>query len=138
MPKGLELPLNVIVIISISVLILVAIFGIFGTQFFSATSNIESQDLLARGCIKLRADFGCDQTKISLVRVDNQLLSNVCVSNGLSDTAACARSCGCSAEGRGAALQRANEPAPSGAAPQTSQPETLQADVIFERIETVV
>ena len=109
MQKGLEMPINMIIVIAIAVLVLVAIFGFFGGQFFSGSDQISSQKLFADGCAVLRNSHSCDQAKINMITIGGKSFGSVCNGNGFSDTAQCAKACGCAVpQGeKGQALQNA-------------------------------
>ena len=89
-----ELPLNVIVIIVIASVVLVSVFGFFGSQFFSSSKNADSQRLFARGCNTLQNTYSCDSARISDITLDNTKFNSVCSENGYT-AEQCAKACGC-------------------------------------------
>ncbi len=95
MQKGLEMPVNMIIVIAIAVLVLVALSGFFGGQFFSGSDQIGSQKSFADGCNALRNSNNCDHTKINSMNIDGKGFGGICIGNGFSDTVQCARGCGC-------------------------------------------
>ena len=89
-----ELPLNTIVIIAIAAVVLISVFGIFGSQFFSSSKSTDTQRLFARGCNALQNTYSCDSTKISDITLDNTKFNSVCSRSGYTEEQ-CAKACGC-------------------------------------------
>ncbi|MBI3190709.1 hypothetical protein HYZ41_03320 [archaeon] len=84
MKKGLELPINMIVVIAIAVLVLVVVAAVFSGNFLSGTNTITAQVAWANGCNQARAR-GCAVNDFGTLnvagydpdgdKVDNTLLS---------------------------------------------------------------
>ncbi len=100
--KGLELPINVVVIVAITVLVLVAIGAFFLTNFGSGVGTISLEQALASSCNNLRALYGCQANSISSVisqdyKINNKecSLADICSKKGAANAAQCLRLCGC-------------------------------------------
>lgn len=102
MRKGLELPVNAIIFIAVAVIVLVSV-GSFFFNFFS-DSSVDAKKLFAEGCASLRSFHGCDHAQINSISVEGTSFGYVCGRSGYSDTAQCAKACGCSVEGSGESL----------------------------------
>lgn len=104
--KGLELPINMIVVIAIAVLVLVVVAALFGGQLMGGDKTFQINSAYNQGCNSLRTVFGCDQSEVGRITTSYKetasstakSLLEVC---GLKDPALdnnpqlCARSCGC-------------------------------------------
>ncbi len=104
--KGLELPINMIVIIAVAVLILVVVAAFFSGQFGTGVNTIAVNNAFNEGCSSLKSVYNCDPTRLDEVqtsfipsgRSTPALLLEVC---GLKDknfigrADLCARACGC-------------------------------------------
>ncbi|HLC67598.1 MAG TPA: hypothetical protein VJI12_01825 [archaeon] len=99
MSKGMELPINMIVVVLIAVLVLTTV-GIFLTrQLGGGASNIDYQQLWGQACTKLRFQNNCVASNFDIT--DNNgnptTFSVVCQKAvGLTEVTPCARQCGCS------------------------------------------
>jgi hypothetical protein len=93
MAKGMELPLNAIIVIAIAILVLVSVGGFF-FGFFS-DSSVDTKKLFAQGCASLRAFHSCDHKEINQINLENTNFGYVCGRSGYTDTAVCAKACGC-------------------------------------------
>jgi len=103
--KGLELPINIIIVIAIAVLALVIVSIFFVSNFSGGSDSIGLESALQSGCTNLRALYSCDSTKMTEVKIPNYningkqaSLADVCVKKGVSDNAQCAQKlCSCPA-----------------------------------------
>lgn|SRR3989338_10079147 len=93
MSKGMELPVNIIIFIAVAVLILASM-GAFFLGFFSDDS-LDNNKLFAQGCSSLRAFHSCDHNEINRISMENTNFGYVCARSGYTDTATCAKACGC-------------------------------------------
>lgn len=103
--KGMELPINMIVVVLIAVLVLVTV-GAFLTQNMSQTSAFGLEQAFGDGCLKLRNSYSCASLNFP-VKYQKQgdtnpttTFSEVCVLKGYEATLtnepnSCARACGC-------------------------------------------
>ncbi len=108
MKKGLELPLNMIVLIAIAVLVLVVVAAYFASQTGQGFQTINDLQALNTGC-QLWLSNGCSGSADTIIIRDykplaattDQALSVACERNGLDATTgltrsgACGRRCGC-------------------------------------------
>ncbi len=76
MKKGIELPMNTLVVVSIAVLILLAMIAFFMTSFKEPSSSQAKYSKLLAECQKWTASGGCDETDIS--NVDESLKEAYC------------------------------------------------------------
>lgn len=65
--KGLELPINMIVIIAVAVLILVAVIAFFATQFGNSGDTIAQQNAFNGACNTLKAIYNCQPNFVSQI-----------------------------------------------------------------------
>ena|SRR3989344_5755896 len=93
MPKGMELPLNVIIFVAVALLVLAAIGGFF-FGFFNDNS-VNNKKLFLEGCASLRAFHECDHREVNSISVEEANFGFVCGRSGFGDTAQCAKACGC-------------------------------------------
>ncbi len=104
--KGLELPINMIVVIAIAVLVLVVVAAIFGSQFGGGANTLTIEAAFTQGCSALRSGYQCNYNDVSNVVLPNyktsatdtntHTLQDVCTAKGLgTDPIVCARACGC-------------------------------------------
>lgn len=134
MQKGLELPLNAIIVIAIAVLVLVALFTFFGSQFFSGSGQVDIQKVFGAGCTALRFSYACEHSKVNEVTIDGTSLGYACSQKGFVDTVQCAKACGCSVpdsesgQALATAPQRSSGPSTSqsGSNQQTPSEQTAQ------------
>ena len=107
MKKGMELPINMIVIIALAVLILVIITAFTTSQVGQGVGNIDVERAFAAACTKLRAQ-SCVDTALTTITENvqgfptAQSLIDLCTRKGFVDaigttsaTAACKAACGC-------------------------------------------
>src|SRR3989338_7459145 len=112
--KGLELPINMIVVVAIAVLVVVVVAAFFSGWLVGGTSTIGTSAAYATGCNTLKSVYGCDPASTNTIRIsgynpdnvavtpgtpyDGQTLLRACKENfkdnGITE-AACARTCGC-------------------------------------------
>ncbi len=113
--KGLELPVNIIVVIAIAVLVMVALGAFFAANFWGNTNIINQQQALSNGCNSLRTLYECKASRVNSVIISGYSpsgmtnakcsLGYVCGKQGAADTVACAKMCGCQIYGeRGTSL----------------------------------
>lgn len=109
--KGLELPINMIVVVAIAVLVLVVVAAFFAGQIGGGTNSINVENAFTQGCTKLRSLYNCDPATISSINVLNfappgqpvlttgypfSTASNgICSLKGYINDQECARACGC-------------------------------------------
>ncbi|MEM5785625.1 MAG: hypothetical protein QXY29_01080 [Candidatus Aenigmatarchaeota archaeon] len=96
--KGLELPINLIIIIIIAGVILLALLYLFTNAWQSGGGGVQSENVFRSLCQKFVTQYNCDPNKISQVSLTisgkTYSLSTECSSRGVSGDA-CARACGC-------------------------------------------
>ena len=99
MTKGMELPINMIVVVLIAVLVLTTI-GIFLTSSFGTNANtIQWESLRGSACNTLRYQGNCANTGLQTSTDTNGApikISQVCDHLGSVGDEACKRMCGCS------------------------------------------
>lgn len=107
--KGLELPLNMIVLIIMAVLVLLVVAAVFTGYFGRNVDVIGLQTAFSEGCNTLRSTYNCANNFEFPVRyqepgaaagVTTTQFSRVCVLKGLTpivsnDPLSCGRQCGC-------------------------------------------
>ncbi len=120
--KGMDLPINMIVIVAVAVLVLVVTAGFFGGFFARGIGDIDFNKAFDGACNQLRASYNCDPERIGDVSVLYQppgvsdprssfTLGELCVQKlgqgdvkkgvsvgsgrGNLQATACVRSCGC-------------------------------------------
>ncbi|HIG96899.1 MAG TPA: hypothetical protein HA230_00960 [Candidatus Aenigmarchaeota archaeon] len=112
--KGLELPINMIVIVAIAVLVLVVVAAFFAGQLSGGINTIGASAAYGSGCNTLRTAYGCDSLQVSNIKIIGYNPYNVPVTAGTQyvgetlltacqqnfkqssmDNTACARACGC-------------------------------------------
>jgi hypothetical protein len=103
--KGLELPLNMIVLIIIAVLVLLVVAAVFTGQFSLNVGIISDSTALERGCQLWRAQ-SCQTSLFSSIIIPGYKpggqdadapLSVACQRNGFVDVTACRSRCACPA-----------------------------------------
>ena len=108
--KGMELPINMIVVIAIAVLVLVVVAAFFAGRLGAGTNDIALESAFNNGCTTLRAVYNCDYTRAGDVKVRNYAPpgqtaptegwafggsgGSICDRKGLADPQ-CAIACGC-------------------------------------------
>ncbi len=107
--KGLELPINMIVVIAIAVLVLVVVAAFFAGRIGGGGKEILLNQAFNNGCNTLRFAYQCDANSITdpefRVRgypetapgqtpVETQFFE-ICAEKGYSTPIQCARVCGC-------------------------------------------
>ena len=115
--KGLELPVNMIVVVTVAVLVLVVVAAFLITNFSNNAGIIDLNSALASGCSNLRAFYGCSPDGVGQVMISQYKepgtnkqcnLGNICAKSGITDSKLCAKYCGCEVEtGAGATLKSA-------------------------------
>ncbi|MBI4174060.1 MAG: hypothetical protein HY517_00305 [Candidatus Aenigmarchaeota archaeon] len=90
----MDLPINIIIFIGVGVLVLVSLTGFF-FGFFS-DSSVDNKKLFAQGCASLRSFHDCDHAQINSITMEGVSLGYVCGRGGFTNTADCAKACGCS------------------------------------------
>ncbi len=103
--KGLELPVNIIVIIAIAVLVMVAIGAFFVSGFWKGVSSIDETAAFSAGCGNLRNIYECKASNVNNVVLAGYSpsgttnakcnLGYLCAKKGASDVVQCAKLCGC-------------------------------------------
>ncbi len=111
--KGLELPINMIVVIAIAVLVLVAVGALFAGWLGGGSLDQRREASLNTACNIFRSVYNCDTTRMGDVDVQHQdasdsapktyTLSQVCTfknlktngDNTASNINQCAQRCGC-------------------------------------------
>lgn len=102
--KGLELPINMIVVIAIAVLVLVVVAAFFAGRLGGGQIDIQRQQALSEGCRKAATLYGCDLTAATVtLRYDDPVLGpqgttksvlSICTTAGLTERD-CRITCGC-------------------------------------------
>jgi len=105
MKKGMELPVNIIVIIAIAVLVMVAIAAFFVTGFWKPVDSINEVTAFSSGCENLRSIYQCKASNVNKVMLAGYSpsgttnakcsLGYLCGKRGASDAIQCAKLCGC-------------------------------------------
>ena len=104
--KGLELPINMIIVVAIAVLVLVVVAAFFSGQFLGNTDVIAVNKAFNEGCNSLRTVFNCDPGKVGEVITSYKATATsneatLLVVCGLKDKTLennpnlCAQACGC-------------------------------------------
>ena len=110
--KGLELPINMIVVIAIAVLVLVVVAAFFAGRLGGGSDEIALNAAFNNGCNTLRFAEQCDPARIGNVNVRGYTppgqtpntngwpfldgsADSICARKGYTDAAQCARVCGC-------------------------------------------
>lgn len=110
--KGLELPINMIIVVAVALLVLMTVFVFFLGSTGSGLGSIEKANLKNRMCTALSSGYSCNPTNVNSISVTGYkksgggivptteatsrvTLLELCQLDGISDAAACARSCGC-------------------------------------------
>ena len=128
--KGLELPINMIVVIAIAVLVLVVVAAFFVGRIGGGGDEIALTAAFNTGCNNLRSVHNCVVGDIGTITVPGYVPSgesisaypngypfgNICQRKGFSPTD-CARACGCSVSG-GTTSSGGNAPPTLPAFPQ--------------------
>jgi uncharacterized protein (UPF0333 family) len=103
--KGLELPLNMIVLIIIAVLVLLVVAAFFTGQFISGASTIELQKAFSNACPTLKNVYNCQNTGFTVGEIKglgpnptflelcNELYKSISADIRLTK---CKQDCGCS------------------------------------------
>jgi hypothetical protein len=102
--KGMELPINMIVVILIAVLVLVTV-GAFLASQMSNTSSFGLEQAFGEGCQKLRSVYNCDlNAHVSiksytppgrLAGSGSDFFADICSAKGFEAGSECAIACGC-------------------------------------------
>ncbi len=99
--KGLELPLNMIVLIIVAVLVLLVIAAYFTGQFASGANTIALQSAFNDGCTKWRSVYNCQPNPSFTVKYQAPGSANadtsfidICTAKKMTITE-CAIACGC-------------------------------------------
>ncbi|MBI4174829.1 MAG: hypothetical protein HY517_04235 [Candidatus Aenigmarchaeota archaeon] len=120
--KGLELPINMIVVIAIAVLVLVVVAAFFAGRIGGGGDEIALTAAFNTGCNNLRSVHNCIVGDIPTIRVPGYAPSGealdptgypfdrICQRKGFSNVD-CARACGCSVSG--GTTSSGGNPAPS-------------------------
>lgn len=104
MKKGMELPINMIVIIALAVLILVIITAFTTSQVGQGVSSIDVERAFASACTELRTVNNCADAKVREIKenvqgMGEQTLLQLCERKGLIGTdgltTPCRQACGC-------------------------------------------
>jgi hypothetical protein len=104
--KGMELPINMIVVVLIAVLVLVTVSTFLAGQLGGGGGAIELERAFSEGCQKLRSQYNCNTG--ANIRIMSYTLPgyaagsgstffgtpSICSQKGYTDTE-CARMCGC-------------------------------------------
>jgi hypothetical protein len=109
--KGMELPVNMIIIIAIAVLVLVVIAAFFANQTGTGFNSIQVENAFSSACGQLRSVYSCTQAGMAEVQIKARLKSTdtetstynvneLCALKNLPTTTvngvnACLRACGC-------------------------------------------
>ncbi len=88
MPKGLELPISVVVIISLAVLVLIIISSFFLQNVGEQQKDIKSQSAFFQACNEFRSLYSCDKEKMP------DKLKSLCDKEGYTADSCMVR-CGC-------------------------------------------
>jgi hypothetical protein len=107
--KGMELPINMIIIIAIAMLILVIVGAFFSGTFGGTVGSISLENALNQACSQLVTIYNCDDGKLGTISVNYKEtgqsdatlkpLSRLCtlkLGSGYT-IEACMRYCGCAA-----------------------------------------
>ncbi len=109
--KGLELPVNMIIVIAIAVLVLVVVSAFFAGQTSSGINSIQLESAFSSACATWKNAYGCDDSARFTITTDFKFvgqtsgasLDNMCSHKtsgsytGAADVPACKRLCGCPA-----------------------------------------
>jgi hypothetical protein len=103
--KGMELPINMIVVVLIAVLVLTAVGVFLSQQFGGGASGIELENAFGQGCQQLRTLYNCDrQASFRIASYTPQgyaagsgadFFGDICRLKGIPDHELCAVTCGC-------------------------------------------
>ena len=111
--KGLELPINMIVVVAIAVLVLVVVAAFFAGQLGGGVDTIALENAFSSGCNNLRAIYNCDPAVITsgTLKVLNYApaghqiseytasggypFSGICTAKNYAPGVVCAKACGC-------------------------------------------
>lgn len=115
--KGMELPINMIIVVAVALLVLITVFVFFLSGTSGGLGSIEKANLRNRMCTALSSGYQCNPANVNSITVTGYkrvgggivpvastatdystsrvTLLELCQQDGLSDTIACARSCGC-------------------------------------------
>lgn len=133
--KGMELPVNMIVIVMVAVLVILAVAFYFTQQSGRGVSAIDLEKAYQQGCIVLKAPaFACDHNKINTVPTGYSAggtaysLGNVCALRGIRDSVSCAKSCGCDASGTALQLSAPQQTSQSA---QEQHPARLESSSVY-------
>ena len=74
--KGLELPLNMIVLIIIAVLVLVVVAAFFAGYIGTGQNSIAASAAFSTGCNTLRQVYSCNSASVSAVQITGYNPSN--------------------------------------------------------------
>ncbi len=98
--KGMEMPINMIVVIAIAVLVLVVVAAFFAGRLGSGTASIELEGAFSQGCNTLRTIENCASTGFTVIGFKlpgesvDATFDQLCRAKGY-DTEQCKRACGC-------------------------------------------
>lgn len=103
--KGLELPINAIVVIAIAVIVMIAIAGFFVSGFWNGVTSINEAEAFSKGCASLKALYECKASNVNNVIISGYnppgttnaqcRLGYLCWRRGASSTGQCIKLCGC-------------------------------------------
>lgn len=105
--KGMELPINMIIIIAIAMLILVVVGAYFSGAFGGTSNAISLENAFSQACSQLVSAYNCDTQYMGTIKVNykpsgsatalSKSLTDLCILKGVDMTTliTCARLCGC-------------------------------------------
>jgi hypothetical protein len=98
--KGLELPINMIIIIAIALLVIVVVSAFFLQNFSGNGNSISIESAFSQGCNYLNEVYGCNASRVNDVclisyRDSSYSLGYACKQKYAKDTLSCTRLCGC-------------------------------------------
>jgi hypothetical protein len=91
--KAISLPVNIIILVSVAVLALVTIVSFLLQN--ADVSNFYVESAHSKACISLKTINSCKDMPDEII-ADNKTLSEICILKGISGSAECMESCGCS------------------------------------------
>jgi hypothetical protein len=112
--KGIELPINVLIIIVVAIIVLLAIISMFFTPFTTGSGSVSLETAKEQACRSLVVAYNCGtSTDLDKIIVDNydanddlkenqitDTLMSLCVHKfqiTTGDTSSCRKLCGCAA-----------------------------------------
>lgn len=106
--KGLELPVNMIIVIAVAVLVLVVIAAFFAGQTTSGFNTVSLQNAFAEACGNLRLAYSCSENGLELAKTKANLkasepdkeysVADLCRLKGIQtfgNPNPCLKACGC-------------------------------------------